>query len=333
MAEVLSPFTTPNNPVTLRQLRIAASEPYQPVSSTQPNQQSSLIMSAPRSHYNSGATGYRGTSAAPISPYAFKTTPQLRSHQASANAPQPLASGNPSVGNRQRYPAPSSISTTSSTASSNFSGGSPQYTMKEDSSLKSTFQIPPLIAQGDLMADFNLASLDASTGPDLPAKPSPDRYRRTQLRSDPNVHTLRTMPPGTIANLAASQAFSTAKVGQFYQAPQQVNLASPRNSSVSTGIEPLAVQSHAENTRPMEGEEQQTRHYASDTAKRYRQRNSGGGGSQDYATIKLVPGAPAPSRVAAASVVDEQSQTSSRTTRPSFVSNRYHPLIHRYRYF
>jgi len=191
--------------------------------------------------------------------------------------------------------------------------------MKEDTSLKSAYQIPPMIAQTDLMHDFNLASQDASPAPEPPVKPSPDRYRRVQRRSDPNVPTLKTTPQsGVIAGLTATQAFNTAKVGQFYQAPQQVNLASPRNSSASPQIEPLAVQSPGEISRPQETNEPPVRQYASDVAKRYRKQNVGGG--QEQETIKMVPGAPGSSRVAPASSPDDFASSHAQASRPSFVS-------------
>jgi len=190
--------------------------------------------------------------------------------------------------------------------------------MKEDPSLKSNYQIPPIIAQPDFMADFKLGSLDVA--PEPPAKPSPDRYRRTQRRSDPNVPTLKDVQSEPAANIAATQAFKTAQVAQFYQAPQQVNLASIRNSNASPRIEPLAAQPSTENRRVVESEVKPVRQYASDTAKRYRQQRNNGA-SQDNGTIKMVPNAPAPSRVAPSlQAADQSPSTRSNTSRPSFVS-------------
>jgi len=193
--------------------------------------------------------------------------------------------------------------------------------MKEDPSLKSNYQIPPLVAQPDFMADFRIGSLDQA--PEPPAKPSPDRYRRTQRRSDPNIPTVKDVQSEPAANMATTQTLKTAQVAQFYQAPQQVNLASIRNSNASPRFEPLAAQPSTGNSRTVESEAQPVRQYASETAKRYRQqRNSSG--SQDNGTIKMVLNASAPPRVAPSSAADDQiTSTRSNTSRPSFVSNLF----------
>ena len=139
------------------------------------SQRASIV---PRSHMyaqNNGGSGYRGMSA-PVAPYAFQHTPQLRPDNRPSQNPSFRTSSapmlQPVVGNL--YPgSTSSSSTVSSVSSSN-------------PSVRGVYA-----TAADNIADNRASVLVASTStPDLlmrgdnAAKPSPDRYRRVARRAD-----------------------------------------------------------------------------------------------------------------------------------------------------
>ena len=120
---------------------------------------------APRSMYNNGQnTGYRGTTAPAVQPYAFQSTPNLRQETRNVSAP------NTSHGAMGGHKATPSASTSSS-------GTSSQPSSKDDSLMDSR----PLS-----MINLSSPALDLSfTNFDQTPKASPDRYRRpAQKRND-----------------------------------------------------------------------------------------------------------------------------------------------------
>ncbi|KAF2026777.1 hypothetical protein EK21DRAFT_73436 [Setomelanomma holmii] len=124
---------------------------------------------------HSSGTGYRGTSA-PIAPYAFSSTPQLRQENRSVSAPNSQAPQQlPSHVNQARlghpsHPSSSSDSTVSTSGSSNRSLANPPG--------KSADSLAPSISLSTSVPDLSFSVGDA------PVKPSPGRYRRGGGRTD-----------------------------------------------------------------------------------------------------------------------------------------------------
>lgn len=248
---------------------------------------------------HSGGSGYRGTSSGPVQTYAFKSTPHLkndnRTTSSSSNnpSPQPLASDHSSA-NRQRYPAPSSVSTTSSSSSSNPPSLPPL--AKDDSFGFSNFQVPAFSAEANGVANENEAP-----------KPSPDRYRRGHKRAETSGSVSGSDTPqkqSGLQGVTASGAFGTGKLGQFQYSPQQfagVN-ASPKVSSV------------ANIPREDEQEQMPASVNKADLPKRYRRRSSLGNsidadaktppGSRSGGVPLQVTSSPAPSQVSARSTME-----------------------------
>jgi hypothetical protein len=183
MAQVLAPIVQSTGTITMP---YSPSDGYQNAPS-QPHHAQPRASQAPRNQmYNgqhSSGTGYRGTSA-PIAPYAFSSTPQLRQDNRSVSAPIPQVQQQaPTHVNHARlghpsHPSSSSDSTVSTSGSSNRSVANPALLPKDNDARK--------------QAESLTSSLSfSSSGPDLsfsvgeaPVKPSPGRYRRGAGRTD-----------------------------------------------------------------------------------------------------------------------------------------------------
>lgn len=232
MAEVLCPIIPSNNPISVAQQgRPSTPDNYPRGSVAQQNSNSQRLVQMPRN------TGYRGTSAAPT--YAFKATPNLKNdNRAPApNQPQsaqPLNGDSSSAANRQRYPAPPSVSTTSSSTTSSNPSSTPSSNTtvstwsalfaKNDSSLNSNFEVAPFTTERNIKNSTKPptvpeASSDAfpplvqtSSIPDNSSKQAPGRYRRG------NTKKPEAAPPTqeTSSSLNATQA----PMGQFAHATQ-----------------------------------------------------------------------------------------------------------------
>jgi hypothetical protein len=132
---------------------------------------------------HSSGTGYRGTSA-PIAPYAFSSTPQLRQETRSVSAPNPQALQQlPSHANHARlghptHPSSSSDSTVSTSGSSNRSLANPPHITRDGESRKPADSLASSISLSTSVPDLSF-----SVG-DTPVKPSPGRYRRGAGRTD-----------------------------------------------------------------------------------------------------------------------------------------------------
>jgi hypothetical protein len=197
MAQVLAPIVQTTGTITMP---YTPSDGYQNAPS-QPHHAQQRASQAPRNQmYNghSNTTGYRGTSA-PIAPYAFSSTPQLRQENRSVSAPAPQGQQQvPSHVNHARlghpsHPSSSSDSTVSTSSSSNRSA---QPSRDNDARKQAE----------SLTASLSLLS----SGPDLsfsvgeaPVKPSPGRYRRGAGRTDSST----SIPTG---NTTPTQRSSTA---------------------------------------------------------------------------------------------------------------------------
>jgi len=178
----------------------------------------------PRSHFNThGAPGYRGTAQAPVSTYAFKTTPQLRTDTRSVSTPITSGTQNPPIdprtaAARQRYPANPSVSTTSSTSSDPSSISQHHLFNKDDALLFTNFSVPPFSPEADGTADVKIAGLDAfAQHNQSPMKPSPDRYRRPMNRTQQSEDSIRTV--------------ATAAAAHVYSKPQTVSVEDSRQAS------------------------------------------------------------------------------------------------------
>jgi hypothetical protein len=205
MAQVLAPIVQTTGTITM---------PYSPADGyqnapSQPHHAQPRGSQAPRSQmYNgqhSSGTGYRGTSA-PIAPYAFSSTPQLRQENRSVSAPIPQVQQQaPSHVNHARlghpsHPSSSSDSTVSTSGSSNRSVANPAHNdaRKQAESLASTLSF-------------------SSSGPDLslsvgdaPVKPSPGRYRRGAGRTDSSTSIPTGASTPTQRSTTATSAVGTA---------------------------------------------------------------------------------------------------------------------------
>jgi hypothetical protein len=170
MAEVLPLPMTSSSTITMLHSRPSSSEAFQG-----PPQQSPRLGQAPRSMYNgSNNTAYKNPSS-PVQPYAFQSTPHLRQESRTISAP----SAEQNLLSVQRAGHAQSAST--STASSSDASSA-----KDDSVIGT--QAESSISFSSSVPDLTLNNFDQ------PAKPSPDRYRRTARRTNSNNSVPKTAP-------------------------------------------------------------------------------------------------------------------------------------------
>ncbi len=253
MAEVLTPILQTSTSMTMLH---TSPDVFQNASPPQNHHhQHTRSAQLPRSSiYNpqGGMVGYRGTAAAPVAPYAFQSTPNLRLEHRSSPTVEPygrhagqLTAPLPVIGAVQA--SSSSASTVSTSSSSN-----PSFThhlgSKDDTALPTTRR----------PADVNLRPLSSVVLPapaDMTVKPSPDRYRRSR-RVDSNGST----KPQQVGGSAAPSGSGMATVGHLYNptiaVPPPIRPGHQRTSS-------------ADDT-------QLPRQNSYDQAKRYRRRSLGG---------------------------------------------------------
>lgn len=263
MAEVLAPVQIQQAP-SITMLH-SSSDPFQNASSGQPQAQSSRHSSMPRTHtYNSpnSSTGYRGSSTAPISPYAFQSTPQLKQEHRASSAPQvPLHTGSHN-GSRSGQSNASSISTNASTVSSTSSRSlAGNYTTSKDDMALPAAGVKAVEVAGRPVSSISLSSSvpDLSLPPILPVteatpKASPNRYRRTAQRQDSSsASTLQAQQEKTSIGSASS--------------PKDATAASIQGAA---SFEGGARANHARTTS-----DDTTRSGSTEQAKRYRRRSLG----------------------------------------------------------
>jgi hypothetical protein len=221
--QVLAPSTT--------SIRHSEALEYYNGNMSNQNQRQPRVLDMPRSHFNPAApAGYRGTAAAPVSSYAFKTAPQLRTDTRSVSSPamsvaQPAANGS----SRNRYPANPSVSTTSSTSSDPSSISQHHLFNKEDALLFTNFSVPPFSTDPEAHkgSDVQIANADVySNTTALPVRPSPppERYRRTLSRTGSEGPIVRPQPSED-----SIRTVGTATTGHIYQKPQMVSTGTLRN--------------------------------------------------------------------------------------------------------
>lgn len=152
-------------------------------STAQPHHTQQRSSQMPRNQsYNAQATGagYRGTHA-PIAPYAFSSTPQLR--QETKSTPAQQQQGHVVGLTRTGHPthaSSSSDSTVSTSGSSNHSLITPSFAAKEDGDFRKSVidTLPGSMALSTPVPDLSLSM------PEPSVKPSPGRYRRTASRTE-----------------------------------------------------------------------------------------------------------------------------------------------------
>ncbi|KAH9870163.1 hypothetical protein J1614_007085 [Plenodomus biglobosus] len=271
MATVLSPIVQPSSPITMP---YSSSDAYQNQPTQPKNQQQQRSTQMQRNQYNNGTTagtGYRGTSA-PIAPYAFSATPQLRQENRSVSAPNgqtPQQQHQARLGHPS-HPSSSSDSTVSTSGSSSRSSAGPPLVSKDDSDLrKPVDNFVPSIS-------LSIPDLSLSVGGDAPVKPSPGRYRRPAGRTDSST----SIPTGatTPTQRSSSIGFSTAQPAQ-----SAVVVDSDNELSAKPG----------HNRANSADETQVSRQGNTDPAKRYRRRSSSGVESssitKNMATLQVAP--------------------------------------------
>lgn len=209
-------------------------------------------------------SSYRGhTSLAPVAPYAFTSTPglngggnplrqnpatpHLRQDNRTSSAPVIPNNITPNQGggaHRPRYPASASLSTSSypasaslsasSSSSSNHPAASQPTPSKDEPSLSTTAR--SVDAPTRPASTINLVTTTPPLPPSTlasPAKPSPDRYRRTQRRAEGHTPITSIQQPGLHGGSAFPSGSGMASVGHLYQHPTQ-STSSPSLSTVQS---------------------------------------------------------------------------------------------------
>ena len=271
--------------------------------------------------------GYRGTAVASVAPYTLKAnthslTENLTSSPFSEPL-QPLTAENASAANRQRYPVQSSISTTSFASSSNLPSWGHQLFTMDDSVLTSKLELTPYNAQPWQSTDSAVSVNDEATPvAETPTKSIPDRYRRNR-RSETNLPTLNSQQPTTFAGLTASNGFGTAKMGQFFQTPQQINISSqkilpgPYRPESLVMSEPHKTETIATPiTAGSEKTEDKEEQIIPSSLKRYRRRSSLGIIEAGTNVKQAMPGASEQSRLAPSVLTSGAPTSAHNTIRP-----------------
>ena len=186
---------------------------------------------------NYAVSNYRGhTAIAPIAPYAFTSTPGLttpksyassapflQSDQRTSSAPILPASRN--YGNRSRYPAAASVSTTSSSSSELLptfrSGSKDDLALGTNRPFPSDARLEPALTSGQSLATPNATSM----------KSAPDRYRRPNKRVDTSQGQSPSLTPSTPAVASMPLIDLSGKAPQLpedsYQSLQLPDFSNP----------------------------------------------------------------------------------------------------------
>ena len=288
MAALVQSFPQQSSTVTMLQPRPSSSSGAFSNSQAQ-HQSSSRSSQMSRNIYNGsqmGAGNYRGQ-APTIAPYAFtgvpiqnganplrqNPTPHLRMDSRTSSAPVipqlSFSTNNTPSTSHQRHPANASISTSSS-ASSN--GATNSMSSKDDSAIHTSIEPVEVAKRPVSMLELGSVPL-LSPQPDLasPVKPSPDRYRRVQRRTDPGTTT---QPPQT-NNFPSGSGMAT--VGHLYNHPGQSNSSPSLQSYPSYRGSIVQPGDASRQARPISIDDMHIpRQSSSEQAKRYRRRSMGG---------------------------------------------------------
>lgn len=288
MAQVLAPISQTTSPITM---------PYSPDTyqnaPSQPHQQRQPM----QRNYSgqTAATGYRGTSA-PIAPYAFSSTPQLRQDNRSMPSPptQPAAQQQLPVRQQARlgHPSHPSSSSDSTVSTSGSSSRSLAHASKDDGDIKPIGDFTG-ITLSSAIPDLSLSFDDA------PVKASPGRYRRAAARTD------------------SSASISTG--GSTPTATQRSSIAStPTNSThdTSVGDNDLTPTGRPGHNRANSADNTLVQVGTQDSAKRYRRRSFAGveGNGQPQTPA---PAGPVPVQTAASSTGRPGSNSGRPGSRPA----------------
>ncbi|EME47093.1 hypothetical protein DOTSEDRAFT_69157 [Dothistroma septosporum NZE10] len=215
MAEVLSPPMTPTSTITMLHSRPSSSDAFN--GSSQQYPQAPRVAQSSRSMYNAQNTGYRGTSAAPVQPYAFQSTPNLRQENSRTVSAPSTSHGAIGTGRHAHTQSASASSTTSSDASS-------QPSAKDDSVMGS--RNGSLINLSSSVPDLSLTSFDQ------PAKPSPDRYRRPAQKRTESSQSGTVTPKASSPQLGSAVQPSGSGMASVGHLTQQQPSAPQRQGSV-----------------------------------------------------------------------------------------------------
>lgn len=259
MAQVLAPIVQTSGSITMLH---SSSDAFQNPS-TQPHHQQQRSSQMARSqpyHAPSTGTGYRGTSA-PIAPYAFSSTPQLRQENRSTSTPNQQALQQAQPANARlghpTHASSSSDSTVSTSGSSSRSLVAPSFATKDDDMRKS-------IVDGMATVSTSVPDLSLLTFSDVPAKPSPGRYRRGAGRTD--SYNSGTASPSTPTPTQQSPAIGAS-----------ATLATARpNAPLSSAADLSPPVRPGHNRASSVDDMQMPRGTSADQAKRYRRRSLSG---------------------------------------------------------
>lgn len=284
MAALVQAYPQQSSTVTMLQTRPSSASGILQNSSQTPSHHQYPTNLAQRNSFHGmnnglGMSNYRGhTAVAPIAPYAFTSTPSLappgqrmqgphlRSDQRTSSAPA-VATVHSEAGNqgtRSRYPAPASISTTSSSSSSDVSSPGQKSASRDDSVIPGTSQVP----SGNPRPHSTI--LTSSSSPNLapPVKAAPDRYRRPNNRraesatsQQPNAQpaSFASAMPNVLQFYGNSTKQTTPMLNQGFNAsmPQLQRPAGDFPPALGGAFDDMVL----------------NRHTAQDSAKRYRRRS------------------------------------------------------------
>lgn len=182
----MQPLLPSSNSMSMLQSRPSSADAFQSSNNTSQHfqQQQRAAGQTPRSMYNQQAS-YRGTSAAPVQPYAFQATPHLRQDTRTTSAPAAQSPSTSTLGSVKPSQAVG--------ASLSPSMAGKRSPSKDDFSADRPSSI---ISLSSSIPDLSLTSFDSTS------KSSPDRYRRGARRTDSNnsaVHqsTSSAVPSGS----------------------------------------------------------------------------------------------------------------------------------------
>ena len=197
----------PSSSMSMLQSRPVSSDAFSSSNNHQSYQHQQRGGHTPRSMYNNGSQGgYRGTSGAPVQPYAFQSTPHLRQESRTISAPQTATFNHQpsmaaSITNNAKHGWASPTTTAFSRAQSPGGKRSPT---KDD--LLNGDRPSSVISLSSSIPDLSLTNFDVTP------KTSPNRYRRNLQRSESGTSSQQTTPTGS----------GMSSVEHLYTPPQAV---------------------------------------------------------------------------------------------------------------
>jgi hypothetical protein len=284
MAALVQSYPQQSSTVTMLQTRpSSASGMLQTSSQTQSHHPYPSSQQMKRNSFHGlnngmGMSSYPGQTVAPIAPYAFTSTPNLampnqrpqgphlRQDLRTASAPSVPTLESGMVGNRSRYPAKPSVSTTSSSSSSDLSSMSQKSGTRDDSAIVGTARVVTGTARPHSTVITSSSTLSPPTL-SSPVKPSPDRYRRPNNRRSESFTELPAPQPtvstASIPNVINFYGNNSQQTTPVESSQNLNNFQVPQFSRSSAGYTPgVAADDMLLN-----------RNAPQDPAKRYRRRS------------------------------------------------------------